>query len=369
MAKTIIKHKDMVIEYQGIFTHKDIIIKYHKEKISRQYQLSETELIFHLAEAFGIYTGASEKADLPIFVNGQTARYQKEIGNFVGAIQLSPVKSRKGKIVTVIPEGVKVLNLKDSPLLYDSGAFSEVLVGTRTTPEHALKRQLQTLAKFPHQPKKTYLVSYDLLIDEKHIAGHRIKQRWSLSEGEKAVQETIAAAAYLSSQRRYLPSNCRLVLSCQGVNTAQYERCVQEVLSYCESEDTIGLGGWCILGQQRRWLPTFWETIERILPIIASAQIKHIHIFGVSWWRPGRHSPQVHTPLGSLLWLCDRYGLSLTTDSRSPIARALRRDKPKAGALHPYWRYNLALERAFLARLRQLPPYKPPPPRQLRLFD
>jgi hypothetical protein len=44
-----------------------------------------------------------------------------------------------------------------------------------------------------------------------------------------------------------------------GLNS---EGCVEQVLQYCVPGDVIGLGGWCILGQQPSYLTTFWETIN-----------------------------------------------------------------------------------------------------------
>jgi hypothetical protein len=281
------------------------------------------------------------------------------------------VRKRKDKwdIRENVPVGVDCINVANSRLFFDSGAFPEVRIDRRITPEQALNRQLEQLVKFPTQPRETWLVSYDRLIDEKFIGGDRKKERWSVEDAEEAVRQTVEAAQYFHSQRDRL-SQFTLVQSCQGVDAAQYLRCVEEVLQYCIPNDVLGLGGWCILGKQKKWLPTFWETIASVVPLVAKAGITKIHIFGVTWWRSTKGFPQ--TPLGSLLWLCDKHGIALSCDGRSPIGNALWHEssgncKKKAGALHPHWRVNLALTRTILATLRERPEYQAPPGYQLSI--
>jgi hypothetical protein len=98
-------------------------------------------------------------------------------------------------------------------------------------------------------------------------------------------------------------------MSAQGVDAIQYKECVVEVLKYCQPEDIFGLGGWCILGMKRAYLPTFWQTMHLVLPLIANAGIKDVHIFGVLW----------EPALAGLLYLTDKHGLRLSTDSGKPI--------------------------------------------------
>lgn len=256
-------------------------------------------LIAFLAEAYGFEVN-SYKPDLEVFVNAQSNTYQKEMNNICGSVQLSPVRvnSKTRKTITKVPD-CGSLNFSKTKLLYDSGAFTDVLTNCRVTPAEALKRQLLTLKQLP-KLQKILLVSYDLLIDEKYIDGKRTKERWTVEEGAIAVETTVTAAKYLNSQRDKLP-DITLVQSCQGVDAEQYKFCVEQVLSYCKSPDCIGLGGWCILGKKKSWLPTFFQVINEVVPIIASAGIKHIHIFGVTWYKPIQgYIP----PLPILLYQC-----------------------------------------------------------------
>ncbi|PSB48524.1 hypothetical protein C7B80_05570 [Cyanosarcina cf. burmensis CCALA 770] len=88
----------------------------------------------------------------------------------------------------------------------------------------------------------------------------------------------------------------------------------------------------------------------------------------MTWYKPIRGCIP---PLPILLYQCDRYGIKLTTDGRSPIANALWSDWRKAGATFPYWRHNLAWVKAEIATLRDSAFYQkvsPPKTQQLTLF-
>lgn len=160
-------------------------------------------LLGFLSEAYGLGANPDEP-DLEIFVNAQSNTYQKEINNICGSVQLSPVRvnSHSRRTITKVPD-CGFLDFPNSKILYDSGAFTDVLTNCRVTPEEALSRQLSTLERLPRS-RETLLVSYDLLIDEKYVNGTRKKERWSISEGNKAVEATVAAAKYLDSQRSIL---------------------------------------------------------------------------------------------------------------------------------------------------------------------
>lgn len=240
--------------------------------------------------------------------------------------------------------------------LLDSGAFTDK-PEKRLTPEQALARQLRweqdASRKWDMLFRAHGLVSYDLLIDETWIAGAKHKRRWSVDAAEQAVATTIEAARYLASQREQL-SPRTLILSCQGVDAIQYEECLIEVLKVTQPEDWIGLGGWCILGRQTRWMPTFWQTIHRVLPRIARSGIQNIHIFGVLY----------QPALGGLVWLADQYGLSVSTDSTAPILACTWKGAEKlkkSGARRPYWRDNVAWWLDTLANLRSSVHYRMPP--------
>src|SRR5262249_55630002 len=155
---------------------------------------------------------------------------------------------------------------------------------------------------------------------------------------------TISAAQYLAARRRGLwPRD--IILACQGVDAIQYEECVIEVLKVATPEDWVGLGGWCILGRQTRWMPTFWETLWRCLPRIAKAGVSRVHIFGVLY----------EPALAGLLWLADEFGLRLSTDSSAPILNCTWKNKKKAGVRVEcgYWRCNVEWWTRHLANLRQ----------------
>lgn len=207
----------------------------------------------------------------------------------------------------------------------------------------------------PFQAKR--LVSYDRLIDEKWVAGERIKERWDIKGAEVAVTQTIAAAEYLASKRAEL-SPRGLTLSCQGVDARQYAECMSEVLKFATPDDCIGLGGWCILGMQRRWMPTFWQTLRLILPMIAKTGVRRIHIFGVMY----------QPALGGLLWLADRHKMgdgehqfTVSTDSTKPILACTWKNWKKAGARERYWRDNVNWWKRELANLRTSDHYEEPP--------
>lgn len=304
--------------------------------------------------------------DVLCFVNAQANSYsfqgQSEKNTICGAIQLAPGRTGKAKgrkaTVTQVPAGAFTMNLAESILLYDSCAFTDVLTNSRVSPAQSLERQLSTLSCIP-TAQETWIVSYDRLIDEKYIGGERIKERWSVKDGEIAVNQTVEAAKYLNSQRNRL-NQFRLVQSCQGVDADQYLNCVEQVLHFCKSSDVLGLGGWCILGKQKRWLPVFWKTISKVIPLLSISGIKKVHVFGCTWYKPvqGFNYP----PIPALLWVCDQYGIDLSIDGRSPIGSALWKNTwKKSGAKFPYWRHNLAWVKTELACLRDSEFYQPPP--------
>ncbi len=69
-------------------------------------------------------------------------------------------------------------------------------------------------------------------------------------------------------------------------------------------------------------------------------------------WRPA---------LGGLLYLADRHGLTVSTDSTAPVLACTRKNQKKAGVKRPYWRENVAWWQNTLANLRQSDYYQAPP--------
>lgn len=247
--------------------------------------------------------------------------------------------------------------LADLNAYLDSGAFSDP-PERRLTPEGALDRQLaweyKASEKWGSHWQASGLVSYDLLIDEVWANGKRHKRRWSIKDADRAVTETIDAARYLAGQRDRL-SPRRLILSAQGVDAIQYRECIQEVLAIAQPGDIIGFGGWCILGRFKSWLPEFWRTLQATLPLVAANGNQDIHIFGVLY----------QPALGGLLWLADRYGLSVSTDSSAPIKSAActsPESRRKAGVrAEGHWHNNVEWWRNSLATLHGSEWYREPP--------
>lgn len=275
------------------------------------------------------------------------------VGGHCGRVQGEPQDLGGERMFTAAHQPERVTHAAPVVGLLDSGAFTDP-PHKRLTPETALARQLawEQLAgsKWGAPFQAHGLVSYDLLIDETWVAGERHKRRWSVAEAERAVRTTVEAAAYLASQRQHLAPRT-LILSAQGVDALQYAECAAAVLQHAQPGDWFGLGGWCILGRQKRLLPVFWQTLNLTLPMVALAGLMHVHIFGV-----------LYLPaLGGLLWLADHYGLSVSTDSTAPVLACTWKDWKKAGVRKRYWRDNVAWWQQTLANLRQSDYYRKPP--------
>lgn len=212
---------------------------------------------------------------------------------------------------------------KVTHVLLDSGAFSDgielcsgqVLRTSRLSYEHALQRQIAHAYKYHYAQLVEALVSYDLLIDETWQDGERTKRRWSVQAAEYAVQETVKAAAFLSSQRRCIDRafghHVQLVFSAQGVNAEQYLRCAKALVPHMQPDDIFGLGGWCITGLMRHiMLPAAATILPGVFEVLGSAHVKRVHVFGVV----------IPKLLGFLLHLSQHYGIALSTDSSGPCS-------------------------------------------------
>lgn len=223
--------------------------------------------------------------------------------------------------------------------LLDSGAFSHSLE-SRLSFAQSLENQIAWESRFDQLTGETgwmveAIASYDFLIDEMWVDGIKKKRRWSEESAEMAVDETIKAAHFLAAHREEL-SPRHLVLGCQGVSASQYLKCVDAILPVSNSHDWIGLGGWCILGlaQFRYWLPEFVKTLHLVIPKIAKSPVKHVHLYGVLWERA----------IAPFAWICDRYGLTCSVDSKKPITDCSSTDRVvrcKRGARKDYWRDNV----------------------------
>jgi len=205
-----------------------------------------------------LYCGLSERT-------WNTVPVPDDVGPFMGA-------ANSGKPID--PGG--------APVMLDSGAFGDQ---HRLSFTSALERQ------FAFEDRNGFvshaLVAYDQLIDEKWDGnGNRHKARWSESEAERAVGETIAANEFLALAD---VGDRKRVHPLQGVTARQQAYCADAVIPMASSTDRIlGLGGWCIIG----WAPTvsdlrrslewtFWDAVWKVIPKAAEAGIEHVHIFGV----------------------------------------------------------------------------------------
>lgn len=236
-------------------------------------------------------------------------------------------------------------------VILDSGAFSDTTY-QRQTFENALARQLKHARQFGYIDKLGHIASYDVLIDEQDRDGERIKQRWDVDLADFAVKQTVLAAEYMVSKRDYIREqvghDVGLVLSAQGVDAEQYLRCAERILPLLDPEkDIFGFGGWCILGMQRSLLPTFYETMNALIPLLKRYKIQRGHIWGVCFAEA----------LGHLAYLCDHIGthwdekhrIVLSTDSVGPTTRVVKELKSHPG--HASWGYSSWYEVVTLARV------------------
>lgn len=198
-------------------------------------------------------------------------------------------------------------------ILQDSGAFSDG-PGQRLSFQAALERQEAHAVRFSYGDQLEARASYDLLIDEMwaeqetHGTWVRAKRRWSETQAEQAVEETVQAARFLHHHRNGLAC----VFSAQGVTARQYLHCAERILPYVREGDFFGCGGWCITGKfPAQMMPVFRETMHLLIPFLGREGVKQVHVWGVC------HAPA----LGELLWLCDQWGMRLSTDSTGPCIR------------------------------------------------
>lgn len=218
---------------------------------------------------------------------------------------VSPVVSSGQHIMrsnnVYVPEGTTVLQ--------DSGAYGESSnLFFRLSFEEALKRQERHAAKYDYADKIAYRASYDFLIDHRFAAtagsSRRQIQRLPENYGDVAVEKSVEAAHFLDAHR----NGYHLALNVQGVTPQQYLSCVQQVVPLLRDGDTLGLGGWCILGRLPQMMSDFLETLSAIMPFLAHEHIPRVHLYGC-----------LYTPaLAAMLAICDYYQIALSIDSAFP---------------------------------------------------
>jgi hypothetical protein len=228
----------------------------------------------------------------------------------VGEKSWNTVRANPGKYACVSPVQGKKKQVRtsvslddDVAVIQDSGTYSD---RERLSIPEAHDRQVSHAERYGYASLITHRVPYDLLIDEKWIGGTRKKQRWSVEEASFAVNETVAAVKW------YAKHNLgQLVLTVQGVSADQYIGCAERVITLNRGNDILGLGGWCIIGMARSWLPEFWRAMWRTVELASKNRVGWVHIFGVVY----------PVALGGLLWICDQYDVLLSTDSSGPAKR------------------------------------------------
>lgn len=259
----------------------------------------------------------------------------------------------------------------DCRVRQDSGAFSDG-PAYRLAPSQALQRQLEHAARHKYFYQLESIASYDLLIDEKWDGGRRHKSRWTILEAQAAVTQTVAAAQFLARHRYLIPDHIRLVLSAQGVDADQYLNCVSRIAPFFEDGDILGLGGWCIIGKRpSEMMPVFRRMLHIVLPYVGQGGwVDEIHIWGT-----------LYAPaLGELLWMCDQYGLKLSTDSAGPQIRPARGlwgymgwsdqnyKRPPVSVRGLHRAAHVEAVRQWLAKFRQTEHYREPPLPRERVY-
>lgn len=271
---------------------------------------------------------------------------------------IAPVYGRTARTKSI--SSVKVP--AETLVIQDSGAFSDK-TGERLSLEAALERQIAHAERYGYAHQVTHRASYDLLIDEVWTGEQRQKERWSEGDADGAVSTTVKAAAYLTKHRE----GKKLILSAQGVTARQYLHCAEQIVPYLEEGDIFGCGGWCITGcKPRQIMPIFRETMRLLIPFLGREQVKRLHLWGVCY------APA----LGELLWLCDEYGIALSTDSAGPSYRPAKGSWGYAEWIDPTYirppveirglerARHVRATRAWLTNFRQTPHYVPPQPVQ-----
>ncbi len=125
-----------------------------------------------------------------------------------------------------------------------------------------------------------------------------------------------------------------------------------------------------LLAPLKQIMPIFRETMRTLISFLGREGVKQVHIWGVCY------APA----LGELLWLCDEWGIALSTDSAGPSYRPAKGSWGYAEWIDPtYTRPPVetrGLERArhvkatreWLTHFRYTPHYVPPQPVQWSIW-
>ena len=210
---------------------------------------------------------------------------------------ISPVGGRgerQAPTRVAIPQDVKVMQ--------DSGAFSDDRTN-RIPFQEAYDRQMKHAETCHYASQVIYRASYDYRIGEAWTDGNFTIRAWSAEECDKAVDETIRAAEFAADHRDEIAGK---VMSAQGADLEQYFHCARQVIPTMNmAKDKLGFGGYCTIGIRKSQMITFQDVCRVVVPYCAQQGVKWIHLWGVIY---------AHA-LGELLWMCDKYGIRLSTDS------------------------------------------------------
>lgn len=232
--------------------------------------------------------------------------------------------------------------------IVDSGAFQDIDAAVRLTPAQALDRQLkyrEYLIGITQDPLFNYeaVCIYDQMagVDEHltclddcyieymyyvssgtlHELGlkkgeikeilskfKKIKARGTEETATNAVAETLRAAEYYASQRDEIRT--KVVWIAQGINANQYTNdCTIPLMDFVQKGDYFGFGGFCIIGKQRKtMLPIFYETVDKVLPVLKKKGIGRAHLLGV----------MVPEAVKFFVQECRKYNIVSSTDGSAP---------------------------------------------------
>lgn len=199
----------------------------------------------------------------------------------------------------------------NTEVLLDSGAYQKKDMLNRLTPERAFKRQRQFEAdRGPIDGRPWRYVTYDCLrgvdedLRETETGIERIKVRGSEASAAPAVALTIEAAEYYASRTQDVEGG--IAYSAQGATIDQYERCVRVLLDLARPGiDWLALGGFCIIGRNRKLVPQFLETCERVAPLVRARGLSQVHVLGVAF-------PDALVPSAAIF---RKWGIRYSTDT------------------------------------------------------
>lgn len=137
----------------------------------------------------------------------------------------------------------------------DSGAFQDIgAKHARLFPWQALDAQLryeEQLRWWLDEPafhfETVFIYDNPAGVDEAVIDGRKVKVRGDERSAERAIEDTLAAAAVYAARRADIRGRIEWVG--QGISPDQYLDCLRLQRRYFRDGDLIGLGGFCIWGR------------------------------------------------------------------------------------------------------------------------